>query len=209
MYLVGQVIRSWNNSPLLWCQIYTLCLTVSILIYFPRFSAQGLLQLYNPLFLTRISLDDIARVAAGCNLKMSWLSSLERRGFFSDMYDFCVIMQWISLCIGTFYVRVYVCVLMCPWVCPSLQTQPSTAVETQGLQLMASRSWLRDFRWEITCWLHVFNGKAANGKQEQSRMSPGMNNKSTWNISKWRQVRIEGQLWYALQEQQAVFSYLH
>lgn len=90
------------------------------------------------------------------------------------------------------FMCVCMCVLMCPWVCPSLQTQPSTAVETQGLQLMASRSWLRDFRWEITCWLHVFNGKAANGKQEQSRMSPGMNNKSTWNISKWRQVRIGG-----------------
>lgn len=90
------------------------------------------------------------------------------------------------------FMCVCMCVLMCPWVCPSLQTQPSTAVETQGLQLMASRSWLRDFRWEITCWPHVFNGKAANGKQEQSRMSPGMNNKSTWNISKWRQVRIEG-----------------
>lgn len=39
---------------------------------------------------------------------------------------------------------------------------------------------------------HVFNGKAAKWKQEQNRMSPGTNNKSTWNVRKRPQVRIEG-----------------
>lgn len=80
------------------------------------------------------------------------------------------------------------CVFMCLWAHVCSQTQPSTAVETLGLQLMASRSWLRDFRWEITADCMCLMEKL----QAESRMSPGTNNKSTWNIRKWQQVRIEG-----------------